>query len=79
MNANDAIDSKVQIFLNHGWSSLRYGRPLEASKTYRTYVKMQNIEKTTFAGDVYIFDGEQIIAVYSGVKVSGTVRYHPSH
>jgi len=70
MNANDAIDSKTQVFVNHGWDSMRVATRLSAEKTYQTYVKMQNIGGTMHAGDVYIFDGDAIVAVYGGVKVS---------
>lgn len=70
MNANDTIDSKQTVFVNHGWESMRCATRFSREKTYRTYVRMQNIEGTMFAGDVYIFDEDTVVAIYQGVKVS---------
>lgn len=70
MNANDAIDSKQTVFVNHGWESMRCATSISRDKTYRTYVRMQNVEGTLFAGDLYIFDEDTVVAVNQGVKVS---------
>jgi naphtho-gamma-pyrone polyketide synthase len=70
MNANDATDSKTHVFVNHGWDSMRCLKKFSADTTYRTYVKMQPWQGTIYAGDVYVFEGDDIIAVYGGVKVS---------
>jgi len=69
MNANDAVDSKTQVFVNHGWESMRCATRFSAEKTYKTYVKMQNVGGTMFSGDVYIFEEGTIVAVFSGIKV----------
>ena len=69
MNANDGMDLKSQVFINHGWESMRAAATFSRDKTYQTYVKMQNIGGTLFAGDVYIFDGAEIVGVNQGVKV----------
>lgn len=70
MNANDGVDSKSTVFINHGWESMRCATRFSREKTYQTYVRMQNIGGTMHAGDVYIFDQETVVAVYQGVKVS---------
>ena len=70
MNANDAVDSKTQVYVNHGWESMRCSGKFSPDKTYQTYVKMQLVGGTMFAGDVYIFDENSIVAVFQGVKVS---------
>lgn len=69
MNANDATDSKNQVFVNHGWDSMRCLKAFSADVTYRTYVRMQPWQNSIWAGDVYIFDGDDIVAVYGGIKV----------
>ncbi len=69
MNANDGIDSKRTVFINHGWESMRCATKFSREKTYRTYVRMQNVGGTTFTGDVYIFDEDIVVAMYQGVKV----------
>ena len=69
MNANDGVDSKRQVFVNHGWDSMRCATRFSREKTYQNYVRMQNVGGTMYAGDTYIFDGEDVVAVYHGVKV----------
>ena len=70
MNANDGMDLKSQVFINHGWDSMRSAISFSHDKTYQTYVKMQNTQGNLFAGDVYIFDGVEVVGVNTGVKVS---------
>ncbi|KAJ5146426.1 uncharacterized protein N7515_000990 [Penicillium bovifimosum] len=74
MNASDNTDSKNQVFVNHGWDSMRCLKKFDPSVTYRTYVKMQPWKDSIFAGDVYMFDGDDIVAVYGGVKFQGLAR-----
>lgn len=69
MNANDATNNQEQVFINHGWEKLRHAERLTASKTYRAYCRMQLEEKTTFVGDVFVLDGNRIVAMYEGIKV----------
>jgi iterative type I PKS product template protein len=69
VNANDALDSTKQVYISHGWESMRFAEPLSASKTYRSYVKMQPAEDSSVvSGDVYIFDGDRIIAMVGALK-----------
>lgn len=72
MNASDATDSKNQVFVNHGWDSMRCLKKFDPKVTYRTYVRMQPWQNSIWAGDVWMFDGDDIVAVYGGVKVSDT-------
>ena len=69
MNANDEVDSKTQVFINHGWDSMRCSIKLSSKDMYQTYVKMQPLGGTLFAGDVYMFKDGQIIGCNQGVKV----------
>lgn len=50
MNANDSLDSKHQVFINHGWDSMRCATRFSREKTYRNYVRMQNMGGTMYAG-----------------------------
>ncbi|KAK6450304.1 hypothetical protein FP744_10006554 [Trichoderma asperellum] len=65
---------KDQVFINHGWKSFRAVRKFSKDKTYRTYVRMRPIEGTMYAGDVYIFDDEDIVAVCGDIKFQGISR-----
>lgn len=67
VNGSDAVDSRNQVYVSHGWESLRFAEPLSASKTYRSYVKMQPNGKM-MVGDVYVFDEDRIIGVVGGLK-----------
>ena len=69
MNANDGNDSKRQVFINHGWESMRCATRFSRGPTYRTYNRMQLVEGTVYAGDTYIFNGDEVVAVFKGVKV----------
>jgi naphtho-gamma-pyrone polyketide synthase len=69
MNASDATDSKNLVYVNHGWDSMRCLKKFDPNVTYRTYVRMQPWQNSIYAGDVYLFDGDDIVAVYGGVQV----------
>ncbi|KAL8840742.1 MAG: hypothetical protein Q9170_001180 [Blastenia crenularia] len=68
VNANDALDSTQQVYISHGWESMRFAEPLQATKTYRSYVKMQPAGTNMVSGDVYIFDGDRIIGLVGALK-----------
>jgi iterative type I PKS product template protein len=70
MNANDAVDSKKQVYISHGWETLRFAKALEADKTYRSWCRMQPVPGggKMVAGDVYVFDGDEVVGVAGGVK-----------
>ncbi len=68
VNANDALDSTKQVYISHGWESMRFAEPLSASKSYRSYVKMQPAGANIMAGDVFIFDGDRIVGMVGALK-----------
>lgn len=70
MNANDAVDSSTQVYISHGWETMRFAERLEADKKYRSYVKMSTVNEASkmVAGDVYILRGDNIIGIVGGLK-----------
>ena len=57
------------VFISHGWQSFRIAKPLSDEKSYRGYVRMQpSGNRGVMAGDVYIFDGDEIVVVCRGIK-----------
>lgn len=74
LNGSDAVDSQKQVYISHGWESLQIVRPLSARRTYRNHVKMHQGPKQTMVGDVYVFDGEEMVALISGVKFQAIPR-----
>ncbi|KAI0441953.1 polyketide synthase for naphthopyrone YWA1 [Xylaria telfairii] len=74
MNATESFDYKAQVFLNHGWESMRCAVKLSPEDTYHTYVKMESSDGTKYVGDVYIFKGDSIIGVTQGVAFQSVPR-----
>ena len=75
MNANDEADLSKEVFVNHGWKSLHFYKPLSMEKTYRSHVKMSGPhEDGMYSGDMIVFEGDEVIAVYRGIKAQGVPR-----
>ncbi|TGO36632.1 hypothetical protein BHYA_0119g00220 [Botrytis hyacinthi] len=76
MNANDAVDSTKHVYISHGWESMRFAKNMSADKEYRSYIKMQKVPGggEMVAGDVYVFEGDEIIAVVGGIKFQRVPR-----
>ncbi|KAF2429556.1 ketoacyl-synt-domain-containing protein [Tothia fuscella] len=74
VNASDVIDSSESVYISHGWKSIRISRPLSADKEYRSYVRMQPVPGNISEGDVYIFEGSEIIGVVNGLKFQNIPR-----
>jgi iron transport multicopper oxidase len=68
VNGSDAVDSRENVYISHGWESFRVAEPFSAERSYRSYVKMQPAEGKVLAGDVFVFDGNKIVAVVGGLK-----------
>jgi naphtho-gamma-pyrone polyketide synthase len=71
MNGNDNVHSKENVFINHGWDAIKVVdvKKFQHGKTYQTYNRMQLESGTNYVGDTYILDGDEIMAVYEGIKV----------
>ena len=74
LNGSDAVDSKKQVYISHGWDSLQMLRTLSARKSYRNHVKMLPGSGQTMVGDVYVFDGDDMVALVGGVKFQAIPR-----
>lgn len=73
MNGGDSPHPKAEVFINHGWDSLKCATKFERGKTYQSYNRMQHVDGTLYAGDTYIFDGDEIVAMVQGIKVCGPI------
>lgn len=74
VNVKEALGSKAQVFVSHGWESMCFARPLSKDKTYRSYVKMQSAGGNVMAGDVVLFEEDEIIGVVGGLKFQSIPR-----
>lgn len=68
INVKEALGDKRNAFVSHGWESLCLVRPLSKDKTYKSYVKMQPAGGKMMAGDVVLFEEDEIIGVFGGLK-----------
>lgn len=68
LNGSGAVDSMKYVYISHGWKSLRFGRPLNKTTIYRSYVKMQPAPDNVMVGDVFILEEDTIIGVVGGLK-----------
>lgn len=75
VNGTDAVDSREQVYISHGWGNMRFAERLDASKTYQTYIRMQNVKGTKMmAGDAYIFDGDKLIGIGGDIRFQAIPR-----
>lgn len=75
VNATDAVDSREQVYISHGWGSLRFVEKPDAAKTYHSYIRMQPVKGTKmYSGDAYVFDGDRIIGVCGDVRFAAIPR-----
>lgn len=74
LNGSDAVDSKRQVYISHGWESLQMLRPLSARRSYRNHVKMLPGPGQTMVGDVLVFDRDDMVAMVKGVKFQAIPR-----
>lgn len=63
-----------QVFVNHGWRTMRCLKDFREDAEYQAYVRMRCIDGTTYAGDVYVMEADTIVAVYGGITVSNPNR-----
>ena len=68
LNVKEALGDKTNAFVSHGWESLCFARPLSKDKTYTTYVKMQSAGGKMMAGDVVVFENDEIIGFFGGLR-----------
>lgn len=73
VNAADLSDDPL-VYISHGWKSMRIARLPEKEKQYRTYVKMLPYPNNISSGDVYVLEGEEIVAVFEECKFQGLPR-----
>ncbi|KAK5172982.1 polyketide synthase [Saxophila tyrrhenica] len=68
VNASDLLDSEQNVYVSHGWGAMKFSRPLTAGMKLKNYVRMQPQPNNISKGDVYIMQGDEIVAVCEGIK-----------
>lgn len=68
LNANVKTPADT-VFISHGWESFCIAAPLSEGKAYKGYVRMQPAgSRGVMAGDMYIFDGDEVVVLCRGLK-----------
>ncbi|CAK7199161.1 Type I Iterative PKS [Sporothrix eucalyptigena] len=75
LNGSDTTPAD-SVFISHGWGSLKITTQLSAEKSYRSYVRMQEElgRRGVLAGDVYFFEGDEVVAVCEDLKFQRVKR-----
>lgn len=75
LNGTDAVDSREQVFISHGWGSFKFTEVPTRNKEYRSYIRMQPVKGSkVWSGDAYVFDGDKIIGMCGDLKFQGIPR-----
>lgn len=69
MNANDNSNLDTTVFVNHGWKSFTVFRPLDLTRKYSTFLRLEEKADKAREGDVIVLDGGTIVAIFKGVTV----------
>ncbi|KAK3402855.1 polyketide synthase [Sordaria brevicollis] len=75
INGTDAVDSREQVFISHGWGSMRFTEIPDLKKEYRSYIRMQPVQGSKmFSGDAYVFDGDRVIGIAGDIRFAAIPR-----
>ena len=70
MNANDKSNLELEVFVNHGWNSFQLFGDLSPQKNYETHVAMLESSGKMWQGDIFVLDGDKVVALFEGITVS---------
>ncbi|GKT90021.1 polyketide synthase [Colletotrichum tofieldiae] len=74
MNCHQSIPSDY-VYVNHGWGSMRLAKEFREDATYRTYIRMNAVDDTKYAGDLYILDDSNaVVGVFGDITFQGLPR-----
>ena len=69
MNGSDASNTRDFFYVTPGWDDCRMIKPLTPGASFRSYVRMFPTEETNmYAGDVYVFQDDAIVAMMGKMK-----------
>lgn len=67
LNGGTHFDNTNNFFVTPSWKSMRFAKPLTPSGRYLAYVRMVPVDGHSFAGDVYILQGNEIVGVVEAI------------
>ncbi|KAH7094400.1 hypothetical protein FB567DRAFT_510112 [Paraphoma chrysanthemicola] len=74
MNGNEGVDLDKELFVNHGWESLKLLEPIDSNTIYTTHVKMTEGKDKLWTGDISILDGDRVVGMFGGVALQGVPK-----
>lgn len=70
MNANEKTKLETDVFVNHGWDDFQLFEIIRDDCQYWTHVRMTPTENQLWTGDISILEGDRIVGLVKGVRVS---------
>ncbi|KAI9702722.1 MAG: Type I Iterative PKS [Bogoriella megaspora] len=67
LNGGTHFDNTNNFFITPSWKSMRFAKPLTPGGRYLAYVRMVPSGSQSYAGDVYILEGSEIIGVVEAI------------
>lgn len=67
LNGGTHFDNINNFFITPSWKSMRFAKPLTPGGRYLAYVRMVPVDSHSFAGDVYILQGSEIVGVVEAI------------
>lgn len=67
LNGGTHFDNVSNFFVTPSWKSMRFAKPLAPGGRYLAYVRMVPVDSHSYAGDVYIIEGSEIVGVVEAI------------
>ncbi|KAH8885025.1 polyketide synthase [Thozetella sp. PMI_491] len=74
VNAQDAINLDIEVFITHGWESLQVYSPIKRDVVYHCLSEMHPDGDEFYRGDTIVLDGEQVVCFIKGVAFRKVTR-----
>ncbi|KAH8694080.1 putative polyketide synthase [Talaromyces proteolyticus] len=62
MNTNEELDTRNNVWISGGWGSMQFSQSIDSSLPYKVYVKMNFHGENAVVGDVYVMQGDSVVA-----------------
>ncbi|KUL83736.1 hypothetical protein ZTR_08641 [Talaromyces verruculosus] len=67
LNGGTYFDNTNNFFITPSWKSMRFAKSLAPGGRYLAYVRMVPVDSHSYAGDVYILQGSEIVGVVEAI------------
>lgn len=67
LNGGTHFENTKNFYITPSWKSMRFAKPLTPGARYQAYTRMIPIGGNSFAGDVYILGGSEIVGLVEAI------------